>query len=183
MVYEPGFGAGFRCIHCDEEYASEITRDVDARSNERVSWQCWPWKDEQRDEGHEFRVVLSDKLVGLLSEHLRSVTELWLVAPGSADASSDGLGVEAWAPRGPAFYGLDSRYLEIENVGGGTGIMAEMVALADEVERWLQTDRGWRHADPNRRCRVLVPISYAVGARGGMVASGIRGDNGFGSPL
>lgn len=174
IPYEASFGDTFQCVHCYETYALEVSY-----GDGNVSDECWPWRDQQRKEGHEFRVVVGAMLEGLLSRCLPAVEELWLVAGVEAEgvdvASAAGGGVVTMEG-GPAFHGLDARFAEVgEGRGERGGVVAEMVGFAEEVERLMRTGGGWRHEGREGRCRVMVPIAYAAGIGGGFGASGAEG--------
>lgn len=161
-------------MHCYETYALEVSY-----GDGSVSDECWLWRDQQREEGHEFRVVVGAMLEGLLSRCLPVVEELWLVAGVEAEgvdvASAAGGGVVT-TEGGPAFHGLDARFAEVgEGRGERGGVVAEMVGFAEEVERLMRTGGGWRHEGREGRCRVMVPIGYATGIGGGFGASGAEG--------
>lgn len=179
IPYEASFGDTFQCVHCYETYALEISY-----GDGSVSEECWPWRDQQREEGHEFRVVVGARLEGLLSGCLPVVRELWLVAGVEAEGldvdSAAGRGAVTISKGGSVFHGLDGRFVEVGDVGVERGGVAEMVRFAEEAERWMQTSGSWRCEGRERRCRVLVPISYALGALGGMNVSGAEGG---GEPL
>lgn len=172
IPYEASFGCTFQCVHCCETYALEISY-----GDGSVSEECWPWRDQQREEGHEFRVVVGAMLEGLLSGCLPCVSDLWLV--GGVEAAGVAVGLAGGGCTemggGPLFYGLDARFVEVERVGREQNVVAEMVRFAEEVERWMQTSGGWRCEDRERSCRVLVPISCGVGIRGVLGASGAGG--------